>query len=554
MNGKSSVRQFFRFNSKLFFSPLPSISSSNAEDKTISICHSSLHLLNKCQNLRQLLQIQAHLIATGLFRNPSYAIRILKRSSLVADIDYTISIFQSVDKLYCVNTIIKAYSISSVPQQGLVFYFEMLRNGFIPDSYTFVSLFGSCVKMGCIESGKKCHGQAIKNGVDQVLPVQNSLIHMYGCGGMVELAHKLFIEMSKRDVASWNSIVDGYARNGNLNAAHDLFDSMPERNIVSWNVMISAYLKGGNPGCALKLFREMVKTGLSGNHRTMACVLTACGRSARLKEGRSVHANITRTLLNSGIILDTTLIDMYSKCQKVVLAQRLFDKMAYKNQICWNAMILGHCIHGNPEDGLNLFADMVEQMRLRVAEGISPDVFTFIGVLCACARAGLLTEGRKYFSEMIDVFRIKPNFGHFWCMANLYTGAGLFQEAEEILRNMAGDDEDTVSESSMWANILSSCRFQGDVSLGEKIAKSLIDVEPENFSYYRLLLNVYAVAGRWEDVARVKEMMKEKRFGRMPGCGLVDLKEIVHDFTTGHTWQEKMEKVDREPAKRPAFL
>ncbi|KAH0973574.1 hypothetical protein GBA52_025730 [Prunus armeniaca] len=112
--------------------------------------------------------------------------------------------------------------------------------------------------------------------------------------------------------------------------------------------------------------------------------------------------------------------------------------MANRNLVCWNAMILGHCIHGNPKDGLNLYREMVGRMKSKDGEtipakgssrpdddggGIIPDEITFIGVLCACARAGL--------------------------------------EAEEIIKNMPEIAEDLSSESLAWANLLGSCRFQG---------------------------------------------------------------------------------------------
>ncbi|KAH7566234.1 hypothetical protein JRO89_XS08G0122200 [Xanthoceras sorbifolium] len=408
--------------------------------------------------------------------------------------------------------------------------------------YTFVPLLGSCAKMGCVKSGKLCHGLAVKNGVDLVLPVQNSLIHMYGCSGAVESAKKVFDEMSLRDLISWNSIVDVYVRSGDLWIAHELFDVMPNRNAVSWNIMIGGYLKSGNPGCSLKLFREMIKGGFKWSNTTMVSVLTACGRSARLKEGRSVHGFIMRTLVKPNIILDTSLVDMYSKCRKVEEAKRVFDKIEDKNLVCWNAMILGHCIHGKPEAGLQLFTSLVDQSGAGGGKIISPDEITFLGVLCACARAALLTEGRNYFSQMIHLYKIKPTFAHYWCMANLYAGAGLVEEAEEILRKMLEDNKDLSAESLVWANVLSSCRFQGNVALGERIAKTLIEMEPRDFSYYRLLVNVYAVAGRWEDIAWVKELVKARRIGRVPGCGLVDLKEIVHKLKLGQFVAEGREE------------
>ncbi|RVW51780.1 Pentatricopeptide repeat-containing protein [Vitis vinifera] len=438
-------------------------------------------------------------------RKPFVASKVLKVSADYADVNYTILIFRSIDSpdTVCVNAVIKAYSISSVAHQALVFYFETLRNGFMCNSFTFPPLL-VVVGRWVVLNMERSSWQAIKNGVDNVLDVQNSMVHMYGCCGVVECAEKVFGEMSKRDLVSWNSIIDAYAKLGHLVLAHRLFDAMPERNAT---------------------------------------------------EGRKIiHGVLIRTFLKSSLILDTALIDMYSKCERVDVARVVYDRMTKRNLVCWNAMILGHCIHGNAEDGLKLFEEMVDGIRSEDGEinldkgikriegqGLIPDEITFIGVLCACAREGLLAEGRSYYSQMINTFHIKPNFAHYWCMANLFAGVGLVQEAEEILRSMPEEDEDLSWESSFWAGLLSSCRFQGEVFLGERIATYLIESEPQNISYYRLLLNVYAVAGRWEDVARVKEMVKERGIKQMPGCNLADLKEIVHEFKLGEKWQQGME-------------
>lgn len=483
--------------------------------------------------MKQLFQIHAHLITSGFFFKSSWSISVLKHSSDYGNVDYSISVFKCIGNpgTSCVNAVIKAYSNSCVPDKAVIFYFQMLKNGFLPNSYSFVPLLGSCARMGCAERGEMCHGLAIKNGIDSVLQVQNSLIYMYGCIGIMEYAKKVFDEMSQKDLITWNSIVHGYVRCGDLWVAHELFDIMPQRNVISWNIMISGYSKSGNPGCSLKLLRIITNTGFKASDTTMVSVLTACGRSARLNEGRSVHGYIVRNLVKPNIILNTSLIDMYSKCQKVEIALRVFNKMAVRNLVCWNAMILGHCIHGKPEAGLKLFTALLDW---REAGGsISPDEITFIGVLCACVRAELVTEGRNYFSQMIHLYKVKPNFAHYWCMANLYAVAGPMKEAEEFLRKMSEDSDDMSFESIMWINLLSLCRFQGDIASVERIAKSFIDMDPRDFSRYQLLMNIYAVAGQWENVARVKELTKKRRIGRIPGCGLVDLKEIVHELRVG---------------------
>ncbi|GMP27075.1 hypothetical protein CsSME_00003235 [Camellia sinensis var. sinensis] len=562
-----SIRELVRFRSSFLSHPtlfhskssLSSSSShscsleSSSDSPTHLLRHRTLNLFKTCYNMKQLVQIQAHLITCGVFQNPSLAGRVLKCALDFGDLNYTILVFRCIESpdTFCVNNVIKAYACSNFPHQAVVFYFEMVSKGFVPNSFTFPPLISSCAKMGCLKSGRKCHGQATKNGVDCVLPVENSLIHLYACCGLIDYARKVFVEMSLRDSVSWNSIVDGFVKVGELDIAHQLFDKMPIRNVVSWNVMITGYLNGGNPGNCLKLFRTMAKTGLRGSETTVVSVLTACGRSARLREGRSVHGSLIRTLVDLSLIIDTTLIDMYSKCRRVDVAKLVFDRMSVRNLVCWNAMILGHCLHGNPEDGLSLYATMVDRTcsrdgeihsdnNIKLDEGQKkfPDEITFVGILCACARCGLLIEGRNYFSQMFDLFSIKPNFGHYWCMANLFAGVGLVEEAVEILKSMP-INENVLYESLLWARLLGSCRFQGNVILGEEIAKALIELEPDNPSCYALLLNVYAVAGQWEDVAGTKQMMKEQGIKKIAGCSLFDLQDIVHNLNLGDKWQQQ---------------
>ncbi|GMI68218.1 hypothetical protein like AT3G51320 [Hibiscus trionum] len=561
---RMSIRELLRFRYTVFANPTLLFSSSKPNHRfpspfysTESKAHTfhrqtTLSILDSCQDINKLFQIQAHLITSGLFQNPFWVDRVLMHSSKFGDIDYTVSIFRCIEDpgTFRVNSVIKAYCFSSLSHQVVVLYFQMRTHGcFVPNSYTFVPLLSSCSKTGCSKSARKCHGQAIKFGVVNNLPVQNCLIHMYGCCGILEFAKEVFLEISQKDVASWNSFIDACVKVWNLGLAHNLFDIMPERNVISWNIMINGYLKAGNPGCALKLFRQMMELGFMGNEKTVASVLSACSKSARLKEGRSVHGFLLKNGMKSNIIIDTALVHLYCNCQKVGLARRMFDKITNRNTVCWNAMILGHCIHGNPEAGLKLFTDMVDRCTVRGEASITPDEISFVGVLSACARAGLVTEGRNYFNQMINKFGIKPNFAHYWCMANLYVGAGLSQDAEEILRQMPDGVGDVSSDSVLWANLLISCRFREGVSVGERIARYLIEKEPKNFSYYQLLLNVYAVAGQWEDVGRVKQLMKDRGIDRVAGCNLVDLKDIVHHLRLGGQWRESVEQRDAELAE-----
>lgn len=45
-----------------------------------------------------------------------------------------------------------------------------------------------------------------------------------------------------------------------------------------------------------------------------------------------------------------------------------------------------------------------------------------------------------------------------------------------------------------------------------------------------LLSNMYAAAGRWDDVAKVRTKMKDKRLKMTPGCTLVEINNRVYQF------------------------
>ncbi|GER28273.1 pentatricopeptide repeat-containing family protein [Striga asiatica] len=504
--------------------------SKKSQSLSANIRNRSLYFLNGCKTSAHLFQIQAQLITSGLFQDPSFSGRLLKlSSSIIGDVCYTVLIFRSIDfpDSFCVNTVVKSYSCCKNYEKAVVFYVEMLRDGrFRPNCFTFPPLISACSKLGSLGLGQMCHGHALKFGVDGVLQVQNSLVHLYSCCRLMDDVRMMFDEMLTRDSVTWNTIIDGFAKVGEMGLAHQVFDAMPDKNVVSWNIMMTGYMNFRNPGNVLKLFRQMTVGGFVGNGTTLVQVIAACGRSNRLKEGKSVHGHLVKEFPGFNLLISTGLVDMYSKCGRVDAARVIFDKMPTKYTISWNAMILGHCIHGNPDEGLSLYKQMVDTKHKNEVE---PDEVTFIGVLCACARLGMLTEGKLYFSQMIDVFRLKPNFAHYWCMANLMARVGLVHDAMNVMMNIPSDDDDdgVGREYSLWAALLGSCRFLGDVTSSEKIATALIERDPHNYLYYNLLVNVYALAGKWEEVARTKNVMRERGISKMPCCNLKDLNEIV---------------------------
>ncbi|KAM0846411.1 hypothetical protein ACQ4PT_055688 [Festuca glaucescens] len=407
-----------------------------------------------------------------------------------------------------------------------------------PDAFSFPPLLSAATAAASprhhLPAALALHAQLLRRGLLLAPPphAANALLHFYAAAGRLPSARHLFDEMPFRDIASHNTMMTAYAAaavgcGGGIDAARQLFDGMLLRNVVSWNVMINGYVKAKRPEQALEVVRWMAGVGVRGTATTMVGAATACARLGRLGSGREVHCAYLRRFEEDNLLFWTSLVDMYGKCRRVGAARKVFDRLEIRNLVCWNAMIIGHCVYGEPGDGIQLFHEMIgrgkngsdDQLVLR------PDEVTFIGVLCACTRLGLLDAGKVYFEQMRSTYSLRPTFAHYWCMANLYGSIGLLEEAEGLLKSVPEE-----LKAHALGGLLGLCRFRGEWELGERIALRLIELEPSNCTHYALLCSVYASAGRWEDAHRVKAIIKESDERFSPGHRLVDLNKIANQF------------------------
>ncbi len=101
-----------------------------------------------------------------------------------------------------------------------------------------------------------------------------------------------------------------------------------------------------------------------------------------------------------------------------------------------------------------------------------------------------MDEGLCYFEPMGSVYGLPATVEYNACMVGLLGCAGNLHEAEDIIKGMSCQPNETV-----WTALLSACRIHGDLELGEHLVKQLL--EPGNAGGYVLLSNVYAAAGKW---------------------------------------------------------
>lgn len=404
------------------------------------------------------------------------------------------------------------------------------------------------------------HGQILKTRLQLDPYVSNSLLRMYfeldefglacrvfdkmaqrdiiswnsmvtGCfkRGRVELALRVFEEMPEKDLVSCNSMVDGLMKWKRCDLARELFHDMAQKDVITWTTMVSGYVLNGRLEQALGVFREMLSSGVEPDAAAIVNVLSAVADLGFPEEGKWVHAYLRRSniKLNSEV-LGSALIDMYSKCGLVADAYSVFRRICDKRQVGdWNSMISGLSIHGLGHEALDIFREMLTM-------NIEPNEITFVGILNACSHAGLLKEGKYCFELMKEKFNIEPKLQHYGCMIDLLGRAGLVDEAMRFLEETMPMEPDAVA----WKSVLSACVKYSYVKHGEYAATRAVNLAPQDSSSYVLLSNMYAKLGQWEDVERVRALMRKRCVHKVPGCSMVMINGKVHEFLVGNCSRE----------------
>ncbi|KAL5744441.1 hypothetical protein ACOSQ2_027557 [Xanthoceras sorbifolium] len=493
--------------------------------------------IEECKNMRELKQIHSQIITSPYLRKNEHNFLLSRLLFFCAFSDsgslrYATNVFRLLKEpnLYVYNIMIRAYACKISESnhihlyRSLILYKRMLFSGIAPDFLTFPFLLKECTRKVNGLVGSSIHGQAIKFGWYDDVFVRNSMISLYMACGFVTKAKKLFDEMFSRDVVSWNAMIIGYLRSGDLDEALDLFRRMKRRNVISWNSIITGFVQGGRAKEALEFFQEMQSSSdddvVKPDKITIASVLSACAYLGAIDHGNWVHGYLKRSGLECDVVIGTALVDMYGKCGCVGRANAVFKEIFEKDTLAWTAMISVFALHGYAKEAFDTFKEME-------AEGVKPNHVTFVGLLSACAHSGLVGKGRWCFDLMIHVYLMEPQVHHYACMVDILSRAGLFDEAERLIRSMPMEPDVFV-----WGALLGGCQMHSNAELGERVAQYLIELDPLNHAFYVNLCDIYAKASRFDDVKRIRNIMKERGIIKeSPGCSMIEVDGLVHVFS-----------------------
>ncbi|GMN26943.1 hypothetical protein TIFTF001_044059 [Ficus carica] len=386
------------------------------------------------------------------------------------------------------NAMIAGYTQNEHDEEALSLFLEMLAvSGLSPNGTTMASIMPACARCKAFSNKESIHGYVVKMGLEKERYVQNALMDMYSRMGKIEISRSIFKSMKARDIVSWNTIITGYvicghhnealsllhemnkekiiddtdaelkhekgrnilkpnsvtlmtilpgcaalsalakgkeihayairhllasdvavgsalvdmyAKCGCLDISRAVFEQMPMRNVITWNVLIMAYGMHGRGKEALELFENMVKEGKRNKEArpsevTFIAVFAACSHSKLITECLDLFYRMKKDYGVEPIVDHYgCIVDLLGRAGQVEEAYQLINTMPsdFNKTSAWSSL-LGACrVHKNVE----------------------------IGEIAA-----------------ENLLQVEPNVAsHYVLLSNIYSSAGLWDEAMDVRRRM----------------------------------------------------------------------------------------------------------------------
>jgi pentatricopeptide repeat protein len=210
------------------------------------------------------------------------------------------------------NAMIAGYVENDRAEDGLKLFRKMVGVGVRPNPSSLSSALLGCSNLSALQLGKQIHQLVCKYPLYRDTTAATSLISMYcKCGGL-EDAWRLFNEIPKKDVVTWNAMISGYAQHGAGEKALHLFNEMRDEQMKpDWITFVAVLLACNHAGLVdlgVRHFDLMVRDyGIEAKPDHYTCMVDLLGRAGRLVQAVSLikkmpfkpHSAIFGTLLGA---------------------------------------------------------------------------------------------------------------------------------------------------------------------------------------------------------------------------------------------------------------
>lgn len=399
------------------------------------------------------------------------------------------------------NSMIVSYVQNGMSEEAIEVFYDMRVEGIEPTRVTVSSFLSASANMGALEEGKQGHAIAVLGGLELDNILGSSIINFYFKVGLIDDAELVF---------SW----------------------MLEKDVVTWNLLISGYAQFGQVDKALNICRLMRSENLRFDAVTLASLLSASADISNMKLGKEGHCYCIRNNLESDVVVVSSIVDMYVKCERIGYARQVFNSTIKRDIILWNTMLAAYAELGQSGEALKLFY----QMQL---EGVPPNAISWNSIILGFLRSGQVNEARDMFLQLRSL-GVQPNWIPWTTLISGLAQNGFPDEAILVFQQMqeAGITPNTISLVSA----LSACTDKAalhyvkaihgyatrhNIWLSIPIANSLLDMyakcgitDQENCAFdmilskelplYNAMICAYALHGQALEALAVLKQFEEE--------------------------------------------
>ncbi|KAF8401360.1 hypothetical protein HHK36_012295 [Tetracentron sinense] len=219
------------------------------------------------------------------------------------------------------NSMIASLAQSGREFEALDLFCEMWDNGFNPDEATVVTVLPVCARLGAFDVGRWIHNFSDTSGLS-------------------------------RDVISvGNSLIDFYCKCGDLETARKIFNEMPRKNVVSWNAMISGLTFNGRGELGVEMFEEMKREGVDPDNSSFIGVIACCTHAGLVQRGQELFDSmIVKHEIKPKLEHYGCMVDLLGRSGCVKEAHCLLRSMPMRpNAALWGALLSACRTHGDLE-------------------------------------------------------------------------------------------------------------------------------------------------------------------------------------------------------------
>ncbi|KAK9090178.1 hypothetical protein Sjap_023355 [Stephania japonica] len=306
------------------------------------------------------------------------------------------------------NALISCCYQNGQPEKALELYGEMGNSGLEPNTVTFTVVVSACARLLDLKRGREIHEDLMRSGFQLNPFINSALVDMYGKCGCLDMAKAVFEQIPRKDVVSCNSMIVGYSLNGDIDSC-------------------------------LEVFQMMNKEGLKPTAITISSLLVACSKCPKLYEGKALHGFSIRNRIEGDVFVHNSLVNLYFRCGRITMAERVFKRTLISNIVCWNVMISGYVMAGLYLEALDMFSELEKT-------SVNPDPVTFTSVLSACSQLAALEKGRDVHQLIIEN-KLESNEVVMATLLDMYAKCGAVEDAGKVFDQLR--ERDFVSWTSM---------------------------------------------------------------------------------------------------------